>query len=346
MTEGWKRIASLMASFIVLAASSVAAANGLPINWSYQTTDDDVEVTITAIDTIRDVQFEAVDTETGESRSDERSSLRQGRDWTFSYPYPEHATTVRFTVTATYGSSSGTLRINVPIAPSDAVSFELVDYDFDSDERYEMVFEADRAIAEVRLTVTNTSGRTLAPVVETFSSARPTTRAAVSWPRRDEVLSIVVKVTDTSGTWREMRYVPWSFTVEQQALHFETGSAEIHPDDRETLERTFDELQAELERVGEYVELQLYIGGYTDTVGSSDANRRLSRDRARSIAEWFNRRGFGVPVYVQGFGESALAQSTPDNTPNASNRRAVFVLRSGPPPVGPLYPRNDWREAR
>lgn len=346
MRQGWTRVSALLAFFTVLVVSSVATAGELPINWSYETTDDDVRVTLTAVDTLRDVSIEAVDTRTGDRRSDDRSTLRQGSEWTYDFPLPNTATTVRFVVRATYESSTGSLTINVPIAPSEAVAFELVDYDFDDESEYRMLFEADRAIEEVRLTVTNADGRTMEPITQRFGGGRPTTRAEVTWPRRAEVLSVIARVTDTEGTWREMRYVPWSFTVEQQALHFETGSAEIHDDDVATLESTFSELSDELERVGEYVELQLYIGGYTDTVGSSDANRRLSRERARSIARWFKRRGFGVPIYVQGFGESALAQSTPDDTPNASNRRAVFVLRSGPPPTGPLYPRNDWREER
>jgi outer membrane protein OmpA-like peptidoglycan-associated protein len=90
------------------------------------------------------------------------------------------------------------------------------------------------------------------------------------------------------------------------------------------------------------VEIQLYVAGYTDTVGNSASNQGLSERRAKSIARWFSTRGFAQPIHFQGFGEDALAVGTPDETDQAANRRAIYILAAQPPPTGPTLPRSAW----
>jgi len=99
---------------------------------------------------------------------------------------------------------------------------------------------------------------------------------------------------------------------------------------REAL-RTFDDIS-----------IELYIAGYTDTVGSKQANLELSERRAKAIAQWFRQNGIKIPVYYQGFGESVLAVPTPDETPHEQNRRAVYVL-SNAKPQSPDFPTSNWK---
>ena len=89
--------------------------------------------------------------------------------------------------------------------------------------------------------------------------------------------------------------------------------------------------------------MRLYVGGYTDTVGSPDSNRTLSMNRAKSIARYFKAQGLSLAIYYQGFGEDALAVKTPDNTASEKNRRTVYVLTSQKPPRSALFPKGDWR---
>ena len=89
--------------------------------------------------------------------------------------------------------------------------------------------------------------------------------------------------------------------------------------------------------------MQLDIAGYTDTVGGAGDNMTLSTSRARAIAAWFPKAGLELPILYQGFGESVLAVQTPDNTPEARNRRAVYILGSAPPPTSEQRPRRNWK---
>jgi hypothetical protein len=66
--------------------------------------------------------------------------------------------------------------------------------------------------------------------------------------------------------------------------------------------------------------------GHTDTVGSAADNRKLSLARARAIAAWYHERGLPLPLAYAGFGEDALKVKTPDNTDEAANRRADYIV--------------------
>ena len=90
------------------------------------------------------------------------------------------------------------------------------------------------------------------------------------------------------------------------------------------------------------LDLQLYVGGYTDTVGDAQDNLKLSQARARSIAEYFKRKGVEIPIMYAGFGERALLVKTPDNTDEARNRRALYIV-ANTPPQGEGFPGGAWR---
>ncbi|HCH63856.1 MAG TPA: OmpA family protein, partial [Deltaproteobacteria bacterium] len=83
--------------------------------------------------------------------------------------------------------------------------------------------------------------------------------------------------------------------------------------------------------------------GYTDTVGPADGNIALSRARAKAIASWFAQNGFTYPIYFQGFGEQGLAVPTPDNTNEAANRRAAYIVAAEVPPTSRAIPSQTWK---
>jgi outer membrane protein OmpA-like peptidoglycan-associated protein len=83
-----------------------------------------------------------------------------------------------------------------------------------------------------------------------------------------------------------------------------------------------------------FAPIKLYVVGHTDTVGPNDKNLTLSHKRAKSLALYFRKHGFSLPIAVAGLGESALAKVTADETDEALNRRAQYVLTIDPPDLG------------
>jgi outer membrane protein OmpA-like peptidoglycan-associated protein len=132
--------------------------------------------------------------------------------------------------------------------------------------------------------------------------------------------------------------------IPHDEVRFKFGKAEWEesevPKLRDSLEKIREAMEKH-ERKG--LEMQLYISGYTDTVGSAKSNRELSRKRARAIGEWFRNNGLDIPVYYQGFGEDVLAVETPDETKNKQNRRAIYILGNAQPPTSGSIPRSNWR---
>ena len=53
-----------------------------------------------------------------------------------------------------------------------------------------------------------------------------------------------------------------------------------------------------------------------------------------------------MPIWFQGFGESVLFVQTPDNTDQAANRRAGYVLSTQPPPASRGFPTRNWVPVR
>jgi outer membrane protein OmpA-like peptidoglycan-associated protein len=103
---------------------------------------------------------------------------------------------------------------------------------------------------------------------------------------------------------------------------FPTGSATLSPDAERAL--------APLGRALSSQDLSGYrfrIEGHTDTVGSAVSNQLLSERRAAAVREYLITR-FGVDpgrLVAVGLGQTQLLVPTPDQTPNARNRRVQVV---------------------
>jgi OOP family OmpA-OmpF porin len=108
-------------------------------------------------------------------------------------------------------------------------------------------------------------------------------------------------------------------------IQFATGSAELTP-----------QAMAMLDLVGEVLgsrklaDSRFRIEGHTDTVGTKEYNQRLSERRAASVAAYIERK-FGVSrsrLVAVGLGSEHPLVTTPDQTPEARNRR-VQVINAG-----------------
>lgn len=109
-------------------------------------------------------------------------------------------------------------------------------------------------------------------------------------------------------------------------VNFASGSAELSPQAKASL--------ASLGRALSSAELAPYrfrIEGHTDTVGDAGMNMSLSQRRAEAVAD-FLRVQFNVTpdrLVPVGMGESQLLIPTPDQFPEARNRRVQVVNMGG-----------------
>ena len=113
---------------------------------------------------------------------------------------------------------------------------------------------------------------------------------------------------------------------------FATDSTELTPEAIKTL----DDLGQALTDPA-LAAFRFRIEGHTDTVGGRDYNKALSDRRALAVANYLAGR-FRVDLTrlePVGVGEDGLLVSTPDQTPEARNRRVLVVNIGGRTPAVP-----------
>lgn len=183
------------------------------------------------------------------------------------------------------------------------------------------------------------------PLGSTETSITGMTEAEIQWTQSDdadEILQIVVTGWDQQDFPGQVVLSPWSYAIPHEDVIFRTGSSGIDPVQAPKLQEAYEQLQSVLKKYGEIVVVQLYVAGYTDSVGSEVANQALSTDRAASIASWFKDVGFTGAIFYQGFGEAALAIPSGDETPEQRNRRAVYILAASTPQITDEIPTDRW----
>ena len=166
----------------------------------------------------------------------------------------------------------------------------------------------------------------------------------IDWTAAGETAIIRVKGEDVHGFWSQMDLLPWHYEIPHEEIVFASNSAQITADEAPKLADVQSKVEDVVEKYKKIAEVNLYIAGYTDTVGSQTHNLNLSTQRARSIALWFQENGFQGSVYYQGFGEDVLAVPTPDNTDEEQNRRALYVVAAQPPPFSQSIPKDAWKK--
>ena len=177
---------------------------------------------------------------------------------------------------------------------------------------------------------------------QSFSIQDGPGRIDIPWvgDARDVVL-LDVKLHGENA-WVTFSYSPWMLDIPHNDVLFATNASEIAPEEEWKLQETLRDLRDVLDKYGDIVPVKLYIGGCTDTVGSRDANRALSRRRARAIASWLRNNGYSHPVFYYGFGESWLARETGDGVDEPANRRAIYIVTANPPPPSSGVPQVNW----
>lgn len=204
-------------------------------------------------------------------------------------------------------------------------------------------FYLDRSPERVEYVVIGDGGRVL-DSGESRAAVRPGEPIEIRWSSGDATVEkIQLKAFDRFGFWVGQEVIPFTVFIPHDEVEFAFGEASIPPSEEGKLDATLARLEAALDRHGGEIEIQLFVAGYTDTVGTRSANLELSERRARAIATWFRRKGVRVPIFYQGFGEDVPAVPTPDETREARNRRAIYVLSAGPPAPCQPIPADRWK---
>lgn len=200
-------------------------------------------------------------------------------------------------------------------------------------EKRRLEVRMSRPAGHVRIKVLTADGGLLADDDIDFKGQPANARLVVTWkPLSDEpVARIEVYAYDVDDNYKGIAIVPWSLEIPHEEVNFETNSAVIRAEEEPKLERSLEAIREAFEQHKELGNVTLFIAGHTDTRGSAEHNRNLSRQRARAIATWFRNHGLTLPIAYEGFGEHALKVPTADEVDEPRNRRVDYVLAVEPP---------------
>jgi outer membrane protein OmpA-like peptidoglycan-associated protein len=190
-------------------------------------------------------------------------------------------------------------------------------------------------------------GVLLAKASRTYHGALAGDRLSISWPslgENEDNFRLELKVTDKENYWATWEIVRFYVEIPHDDVVFATGKWNIPPSETNKLEASLTLLKSTIQTHGKTMPCQIYVAGFTDTVGGVDDNRKLSQKRARAIAKYFMRQGLRtIPIFARGFGEEVLSVATGDNAPEEQNRRAVYIVSTFPPEIqGP----GTWAQVR
>ena len=206
-----------------------------------------------------------------------------------------------------------------------------------------MNIRLDRPAGDATVRAIALDGRELAQGTALSSGTQAGQPIAIEWPMpTEEVLRLEVRAEDSHGFWGALSLYPWYYEIPHEDVVFDTAMATIATAETGKLQAAMVEIEKIRTKYGPHATVNLYVGGYTDRVGSSEANKALSARRAEAIGAWFQSAGFTAPIYHQGFGERGLAVHTPDEVDEPRNRRAVYIVAAEPPPLGDQLPGQAW----
>ena len=202
---------------------------------------------------------------------------------------------------------------------------------------------ADRA----ELVIMGRGAKVLARQTAEFAAADPGSPLEISWNElKGEIVRMDLKVFDTDGFWVGTSISPWTIHIPHAEVVFATNKSEIQPSEAPKLTDAIKRINKALREHASKLKVKLYVAGFTDTVGGTSHNRKLSGSRARAIARYFKKHGVKISIYHRGYGEEALAKKTPDNTDEPKNRRALYVLSSQPPKLSRHVTWGGWQAVR
>jgi outer membrane protein OmpA-like peptidoglycan-associated protein len=236
--------------------------------------------------------------------------------------------------------TSGQMPLSLTVQVLPAVKLDVKPADLDL-KRHHLIVHGDRQLTAASVDVYGEKGKLVGH--GEVAGLAPADSIDLQWSGDGEAIKLEVTAKDAHDLPGQLELQPWSYDIPHEDVVFASNQSTIDASELPKLESAWPQLQGVPDKYGDVVEVRLYVGGYTDTVGTPDHNLALSNDRAKAIATWFRTRGFKGPVSYQGFGEAALAVSTPDQTDEPKNRRALYILAAQQPSLSTELPTANWR---
>ncbi len=197
-------------------------------------------------------------------------------------------------------------------------------------------FVTNRPVTKAKLEVLMDTGRYAFNDEIELKDSKPGEPISVTWPEAPgRVMMMWLKAYDDTGHFAGAEFWDWWIDIPHDDIEFETGKSDIRESEADKLEKSYRDINAELVKYAQIPDLTLsiYIIGHTDSVGPKDYNKNLSLARARSIAAYLRKRGLNAKFFYEGFGEDSPKVPKPDETAEAQNRRAQYILSIGPPKI-------------
>jgi MYXO-CTERM domain-containing protein len=248
--------------------------------------------------------------------------------------------------------TNGSFSVQRPIAGGKKGAFELLSDRADIVDRQVIKYKTPFTVSSRTLQVYDTDGDLITEKLVTDQVIEAGQTFEMSWNTNREVFMIKVTGEDDTGFSYTDTRVPWAVDIPHTEVNFDSGKSIIKESEEWKVAEAFAVLVHELAgldranaAVNGNLSAQLYIVGYTDTVGNGADNQKLSEDRAKAIAKYFFDKGAWCEIWYAGMGERGLAVETGDSVDNLANRRALYILGVQKPAGGGQVPSpSAWKK--
>ncbi len=338
---------------VVLLCSLVTCAWAAGPRWQYRVIDtvkpgQPAQLILQPQNTVHGVVV-TLTSDRGKTRTFKVKRIKAGKSHAIKWKIPLGKTKWTGTLTGSAEGATTTAPIELTAVAAKPLDVRLSKRDIDLTAA-RVVVRATNPLQKAEVRAYDTEGdQVLDTTADLEDAGKGATAVRFDVPADTTLRRVEIKMHDAYGYWAALRIVSWYAEIDHEEVEFETAKWDIRPTESPKVDKAIRALTSEIARFrrelgndAATLEVQVYVAGYTDTVGKAGDNQVLSHKRAKAIAEYFREHGLTVPVHYQGFGEGVQAVETPDDTDQAQNRRAVYVL-SNVPPSGGNFPRARWK---
>lgn len=291
--------------------------------------------------TMLNVQFSC----SGKSNTLQRSANRGDISMPISIPTGNHTCKGTLSIEMDDGSS-GSMPLNFQVTMHPPLQM-VIPEDTVNIESSQLSVKLDRPAETYSITLFDSENSEVGQGFERVDPAFNLGLTEVTWEAlSDDIAVIQVDGKDIYGFTTQTKLFPWSYDIPHEDVIFASNQATIPTEEVYKLTDVQQKVQNVVEKYSKFAVVNLYVAGYTDTVGDAGHNLQLSTARAKSIGTWFQKNGFQGNIYYQGFGESVLAVSTADGVDEAANRRVLYVVAATTPKSQGSFPNANWKPLR
>jgi len=291
--------------------------------------------------TTLDVQFSCA----GRSTTHKRAADRGDISMPISVPQGNHSCKGTLSIAMDDGSS-GSMPLSFQVTMHPELKMTVPAETFSLEES-KLSVKLDRPAEIYSITLFDSDNSEVGQGFERVDPAFNLGLTEVEWEAvSDDIAVVQVDGKDIYGFTTQTKLFPWSYDIPHEDVIFASNQSNIPSEELYKLTDVQQKVQAVVDKYSKFAVVNLYVAGYTDTVGNASHNLELSAARAKSIGTWFQNNGFAGNIYYQGFGESALAVPTADGVDEAANRRVLYVVAATPPASGEAFPNANWKRLR